>query len=604
GEVRLHDLLDTIERTFRHVAEAKRVDFEIGFDPAVPQSMQTDSKRLHQVIKNLLSNAFKFTERGRVSLSVALAQGGWSPELESLNRAPLVLAISVSDTGIGISPDKQQIIFDPFQQADGSTSRKYGGTGLGLAISRGIARLLGGEIRLVSRPGGGSTFTPFFPPSYVAPRALRTGTEKEIVSVMTDVDAARSSEPVLPASEVMDDRHELEAADRVLLIVDNDENFARFLLDMAHDNGFKGVVATQGAEALSLAQQYRIDAITLDIQLPMIDGWRVLDRLKRDLGTRHVPVYVITTEDDTGRERGAGALGLLTKPIRTKETLDAVFTSLKAYLNRPNRDLLLVWPANSERDEIADLLGHPDVEIHSVSAVAEALAALHGHAFDCIVVDASGIRESELRVLPELIRQAGVSEIPVVIRQNPADLSFLTEAGIATLVHAPHVHEVQSRERLLDQVSLFLHRKVADLPPERRVMIESLYATEGVLAGKTVLIVDDDIRNIFAMTSVLERENMVVLAAETGKEAIDKLRYTEGIDIVLMDVMMPDMDGYDTMRAIRKIGKFNGLPIIAVTAKAMKGDREKTLSAGAWDYLAKPVDTDQMLSVLRTWLYR
>jgi CheY-like chemotaxis protein len=436
------------------------------------------------------------------------------------------------------------------------------------------------------------------------PKALRAATESEVVSVMSDVDAARSPEPMVPATEVMDDRHELEPGDRVLLIVDNDENFARFLLDMAHDNGFRAVVATQGAEALSLVKQYPVDAITLDIQLPVIDGWRILDRLKSDLSTRHIPVYVITTEEDTRRGCGAGAFGMLAKPIKTKEPLDDVFSSLKEFLDRPSKDLLLVWPENPERDEIVGLLGHSDVAIQAVSAVADALAAMNGRPFDCIVVGMNGCPESELRMLPEVIRQAGRRAVPVVVRQNPADLSFLTEAGVTTLIQAPQVHEVQSLERLLDQVSLSLHRRVEDLPPERRQMVESLYSTEGVLAGKTVLLVDDDIRNIFAMTSVLERENMVVLAAETGKEAIEKLRDTQGIDIVLMDIMMPDMDGYDTMRAIRRIGKFNGLPIIAVTAKAMKGDREKTLSAGAWDYLAKPVDTDQMLSVLRTWLYR
>ncbi|HEX7253274.1 MAG TPA: response regulator, partial [Thermoanaerobaculia bacterium] len=604
SEVRFGDLLDFIERTFRHVAEAKRVDFDIQFDPAVPRSIFTDSKRLHQVIKNLLSNAFKFTERGRVALEVGLARGDWSPELESLNRASSVLAISVSDTGIGIPADKQQIIFEAFQQADGSTSRKYGGTGLGLAISREIARLLGGEIRLSSRPGEGSVFTLFLPQSYVAPKALRSATESEIVSVMSDVDAVRSSEPIFPAPEMGDDRNEIEPGDRVLLIVDNDENFARFLFDMAHEHGFKALIATQGADAITLAQTYSIDAITLDIQLPVIDGWRVLDRLKNDLGTRHIPVYVITTEEDTGRGSVAGVVGILTKPIKTRETLEEVFASLKDSLERTTRDLLVVWPESSDRADFIELLSDPWVKIEAVSTVAEALAALNGGHFDCVVVGVSGDAESELRVLPEVIRQAGIRGIPVVVRQSPGDLSFLNEAGIATLVRAPHVHEVQSRQRLFDQVCLFLHRKVAELPADRREMIESLYSTEGVLAGKTVLIVDDDIRNIFAMTSVLERESMTVLAAETGREAIEKLQFTEGIDIVLMDIMMPDRDGYDTMRAIRRIGRFNGLPIIAVTAKAMKGDREKTLSAGAWDYLAKPVDTDQMLSVLRMWLYR
>jgi signal transduction histidine kinase/HAMP domain-containing protein/CheY-like chemotaxis protein len=600
GEVRFNDLLDYVERTFRHIAEAKKVEFDIQIQPVAPRALLTDSKRLHQVIKNLLSNAFKFTERGRVSLKVQIADGGWSPQLDSLNRAPSVVAISVADTGIGIPTDKQQIIFEAFQQADGSTSRKYGGTGLGLAISREIARLLGGEIRLISTPGEGSQFTLFLPQSYTPPRAARSAAEGQIVSVMADVDAVRASEPVAPMTEVADDRSELAPGDRVLLIVDNDENFARFLLDMAHENGFKALVATHGPEAITLAHQYAVDAITLDIQLPVIDGWRVLGRLKSDLRTRHIPVYVITTEEDTGRGRASGALGVLTKPIKTKETLDEVFASIRAYLERPVKDLLVICPDTAERGETVGLLSHPDVKVRAVSSVAEALGALDEQTFDCVIDVGRDGEEAE--VLSELVRQTGVRGIPMVVRRPPGD--DLSDAGAASLLGAPHVHEVRSPERLLDRASLFLHRRIAELPEDKRRVIEMLYSTEGVLAGKRVLIVDDDIRNIFAMTSVLERESMKVLAAETGREAIDKLQFTDGIDIVLMDIMMPDMDGYDTMRAIRKIGKFKALPIIAVTAKAMKGDREKTLSAGAWDYLAKPVDTEQMLSVLRAWLYR
>ena len=606
SEVRFTDLRDYVDRTFRPLAEAKKVGFDIEIGEGIPRSIFTDSKRVQQVIKNLLSNALKFTDRGRVSLRVETAAEGWSPREEFLSRAKAVLAFTVTDTGIGIPLDKQQIIFEAFQQADGSTSRKYGGTGLGLAISREIARLLGGEIRLRSTPGVGSTFTLFLPEVYVAPnpaRATGEAADSRIVSVMSDVDAARPvPEPTIPSSGIVDDREDLRPEDRILLIIDNDENFSRFLLDMAHEKGFKGLVATQGPEGIALAQRYPVDAITLDIQLPVIDGWRVLDRLKGDLRTRHIPVYVITTEEDTGRGRDLGAIGVLTKPIKTKETLDEVFATITRFLERPAKDLLLVCPDERERAELAELVGDGDVRVRAVSSATEALGALDEQTFDCVVLGGGPCEAAGPGARAEILRQCRAREISVVLHNPPGHSGEAAWAPVSS--PAPHVKEVQSLERLLDQASLFLHRRVEQIPEAKRKAIEALYSTEAVLAGKKVLIVDDDIRNIFAMTSVLERQNMDVLGAETGQEAIEKLRSNDGIDIVLMDIMMPDMDGYDTMREIRKIDKFERLPIIAVTAKAMKGDREKTLQAGAWDYLAKPVDTEQMLSVLRAWLHR
>ncbi|MDQ2980510.1 MAG: response regulator, partial [Acidobacteriota bacterium] len=606
GELRFTDLLDYVQRTFGHVADAKGVDFAIEVDRRVPRSIFTDSKRLQQVIKNLLSNAFKFTDRGRVTLRVDAAPSGWSRGIESLDRAKSVVAFSVTDTGIGIPADKQQIIFEAFQQADGSTSRKYGGTGLGLAISREIGSLLGGEIRLTSTPGEGSSFTLYLPQAYVAPRARPSSDSPDthIVSVMSDVDAARaSSDPPAEAAEVLDDRREISSDDRTLLIVDNDENFVRFLIDMAHEYGFKALVATQGAEALALAQQYRLDAITLDIQLPIIDGWRVLDRLKTNLATRHVPVYVITTEEDTSRGFALGARGVVTKPIKTKETLDDLFSSIGSFLARREKSLLFLWPDPAEHGALAGIVGHDGMRARFVASGAEALGALEERAFDCVVLGVPPSEDVPGETLGEIVRQCEAREIPVLF-YVPTPLSPGAKEELERLAHGGRAREVHSPERLLDQTALLLHQPVADLPKEKRNALEAVYSTDRVLAGRKVLIVDDDIRNIFALTSVLERQNMDVLSAETGKDAIAKLKSTEGVDIVLMDIMMPDMDGYDTMRAIRKIGKFHDLPIIAVTAKAMKGDREKTLQAGAWDYLSKPVDTDQMLSVLRNWLLR
>ena len=518
----------------------------------------------------------------------------------------------MTDTGIGIPGDKQQIIFEAFQQADGSTSRKYGGTGLGLAISREIARLLGGEIRLTSIPGQGSAFTLYVPEVYAAlPTASRAGAVSEaqsrIVSVMSDVDAAHSeAEASLDPREVPDDRGSIGESDRVLLIIENDENFARFLVDVAHDQGFKALVATKGADALALVQSRgRIDAITLDIQLPVIDGWRVLERLKNDLATRHIPVYVITTEEETDRAFPMGALGSLQKPVKTREALEEVFAKIQGALSRPERELLVISPDAATRMHIREAVGEGPIRVAELSQPAEGLGALDAHAFDCVVFDPGRGTVRDFEAVAEVLRQCATRRIPVAF-WNPVDgaLSEAEKDRLERLCRGGGARSARSLDRLVDHALLFLHRPIASLAPEHRSRIEKLYETEQVLTGKKVLIVDDDIRNIFAMTSVLERQQMQVISAETGKEAIDLLDRTRDVDIVLMDIMMPDMDGYDTMQAIRRAGNFKDLPIIAVTAKAMKGDREKTLQAGAWDYLAKPVDTDQMISVLRSWLSR
>jgi signal transduction histidine kinase/CheY-like chemotaxis protein len=613
GELPLNELLDYVDRTFRHVAEAKKLEFSLDTHRSMPRALVTDAKRLQQVIKNLLSNAFKFTERGSVSLRVDRVTEGWGPDLESLDRAKSVVAISVSDTGIGIPADKQQIIFEAFQQADGSTSRKYGGTGLGLAISREIARLLGGEIRLTSVPGHGSTFTLYIPEVYAPPQtasAPPAGLEPQshIVSVMSDVDAVHAApERLLDLGDFPDDREFIRPEDRVLLVVENEENFARFLVDLAHENGFKALVATKGADAMALVRSVpRVDAITLDIQLPVMDGWRVLSRLKGDLATRHIPIYVITTEEDTARAFPLGAIGALQKPIKTKEALDQAFGEIRRALDRTERQLLLVCPDGDQRARILGALGGGGETLRhrDLAALRDGLAALGEGSFDCVVLDLDESATIDLELLSEIVRQCSGRRIPVVLAYSEVGLSEADREKLERLCRAAGLRPVRSLDRLVDQTLLFLHRPIGVLSEEQRSRIERLYATDEVLAGKNVLIVDDDIRNIFAVTSVLERQHMNVISAETGKEAIAKLQSTPGIDVVLMDVMMPDMDGYDTMRAIRKIDRYDDLPIIAVTAKAMKGDREKTLQAGAWDYLAKPVDTDQMLSVLRSWLYR
>jgi signal transduction histidine kinase/CheY-like chemotaxis protein len=626
SELRLEDLNSYVERTFRHVAEAKNVDFLIRLDPRLPQSMFTDAKRLQQVIKNLLSNAFKFTHYGQVALTVEPAVAGWNPDHEELNRAPLVLAFSVCDSGIGISPDKQQIIFEAFQQADGSTSRKYGGTGLGLAISRELSRLLGGQIRLVSSPGKGSTFTLYLPHTYTptrvgrkaasvaaaeavpapAPAAVAAVAETGNGRVQGNRAAALPPpEPEVPhlVNEVGDDRDNIQPGDRVLLIAENDLGFARFLLDAAHEKGFKGLVTSLGAAALAMTHEYKPDALTLDIYLPDIEGWRVLERLKNDMNTRHIPVCVISTDDARDRALGSGALSFVAKPIKTKDTVDELLDDLQEFLGRSTKSLLVVEQDAAKRERILECVGAGDVEVTAVPDGKAALELLRQRRIDCVVLDPELPDLAPAAFVHEIQRDPLAAVVPVIIYGDGNQVHD-DDGGWKKLAETFPVRRVHSPERLVDQAAFFLHCHVAKLPETKRRLLENLHQSDKVLPGKKVLIVDDDMRNIFALSSVLEEHDMVIVAAETGRDAIKILQAQPDIDIVLMDIMMPEMDGIDTMREIRKITHLKNLPIIAVTAKAMKGDREKCIEAGAWDYLSKPVDTEQMLAVLRAWLHR
>jgi HAMP domain-containing protein/signal transduction histidine kinase/DNA-binding response OmpR family regulator len=603
--LRFHDLHDYVERTFRHVAEAKNLEFRIDMDPDLPLNMFTDSQRLEQVIRNLLSNAFKFTERGSVVLSMATVTEGWNPDHEVLNHARSVIAFSVSDSGIGIAPEKQQIIFEAFQQADGSTSRKYGGTGLGLAISREIARLLGGEIRLASAFGQGSTFTLFLPQTHVPMRTVRKeipaarALEAPPLDVPLDVEGGK--EQLLPAeTTIEDDRGKIDQGDRVLLIVEDDPNYGRILLEMAHEKGFKGIVAQRGTEALAMVRELKPTAITLDVHLPDLDGWRVLDGLKVDLATRHIPVQIISVDDDPEPTRTQAAIGYLTKS-QTKESLQHAFDHLKDFVERPVKNLLLVEDDEIQTMSIRELIGNGDVKTTVVATGREALAAIESDKYDCMVLDL-GLPDMPGTELLEQIKNSPASRAMPIIIYTAKELLQEEAARLKRLAEAILIKDVRSPERLLDETALLLHRNVARLPERQRKMLETLH--RGALEGKKVLIVDDDIRNIFAMTSVLERFKMQVVSTENGKDGIAMLLEQRDVDVVLMDIMLPVMDGYTTIRAIREIAEFKELPIIAVTAKAMKGDREKCLAAGASDYICKPVEAEQLRSVLRLWLHR
>jgi HAMP domain-containing protein/signal transduction histidine kinase/CheY-like chemotaxis protein len=614
GDVSFRELHDYVDRAFRHVAENKKLDFAVELSAHNTRGIQTDAKRLQQILKNLLSNAFKFTEKGKVSLHIAPADTGWSHDNETLNASKSVIAFAVTDTGIGIPTEKQQIIFEAFQQADGSTSRKYGGTGLGLAISRELARLLGGEIRLTSISGQGSTFTLYLPQSYAQPKLPRRPAPSTIdappMLPLTDAsstqtpavaDAPAPSEPTQPGFQ--DDAGNIGPEDKVLLIVENDINFAHFLFDMAHEQGFKALVAQRGAAALVMARESKPHAITLDINLPDIDGWRILHRLKDDSETRHIPVQVITTDEERERGLRMGAMGVLTKPIKTKETLDETFAEVKKNLEPHVHRVLVATVDPDHRGQVADLISGNDVELTLADTGAAALEAMKSAKYDLAILSINLPEMKGFELVDEIHDLPELREVPICIL-SLRELTKKEETHIKRLTQSSVVKDVRSMERLVDETALFLHRRLAEIPDQKRSMIESLHRTAAVLGGKKVLIVDDDIRNIFAMASILESHNMQIFSAETGKAAIETLQEHPDMDVVLMDIMMPDMDGYDTMRAIRKLAKFRSLPIIALTAKAMKGDREKCIEAGASDYIAKPVDSEQLLSQLRVWLYR
>jgi len=623
SELRLDDLHRSIERSFRHFAESKQLDFRIEVEQPLPKSLVTDVKRLQQIIKNLLSNAFKFTHHGRVSFSISAADGGWSPDNAELQNASQVIAFSVSDTGIGISPDKQQIIFEAFQQADGSTSRKYGGTGLGLAISRELSRLLGGEIRLVSSPGIGSTFTLYLPQSYNPARSARpqrglaldaekpgsaarandgsaaSGVRRGQLTGMAVYPEASGAtddfEGEIFANVAEDDRDSISSGDRVMLIVENDLAFSKVLLDAARLAGFKGLVSNTGAGALTMTREFHPSVISLDIFLPDMQGWRILDRLKTDSVTRHIPICVVSTDDSRERALQAGAIGFLAKPLQSKDLVDRAVADLYAYCERPAKKLIVALPASPLRDQF---LASLDGEVETVVADSAVTIRAALPSADCLVVDDSIADFGPEDVAEAAERRDGVCQLAVVLRVG---------GGVKeSRWHGRHrsfaVREGETLQALVAHAALQLHRSPALMSDSERAAVEAVHGAHLALHGKKALIVDDDMRNIFALATVLDNEGMVIVSADNGREAIRLVESDPDIDIVLMDIMMPEMDGIATMQEIRKLPRGRELPMVAVTAKAMKGDRQKCIEAGAWDYLSKPVDPMHLLAVLRGWL--
>ncbi|OOG38014.1 hybrid sensor histidine kinase/response regulator [Polaromonas sp. A23] len=606
SEIRLSDLQQYVERTFRHVAEAKNVEFLITNGAELPTSMITDLKRLQQILKNLLSNAFKFTHQGHVALAIEEAYSGWSSDHDELNRAQQVLSFTVTDTGIGISADKQQIIFEAFQQADGSTSRKYGGTGLGLAISRELSRLLGGEIRLSSAPGEGSSFVLYLPLNFATTRAVRRPAalldRPEVPRMLShQMDALPADDELaVPLDEALDDRHNIQPGDHVLLIVENDLAFASFLLDAARAKGFKGLVTSRGAGALTLATQFMPSAITLDMYLPDMDGWRVLDRLKQDMGVRHIPVCVISTDDSKERAYRSGAFAFVTKPIAEKEILDHMLEQLHAYVLRSSKKVLLHIEDQSVCRQICTYLEEERVSTVKAASSGEIADLLQSGDFDCLIADEATMDAGLANWRQAVAARGSFGPLPLVVYRDG-----VIDAEESRTWHSEgeiNVREARSVPKLLDLAVYALHLSPARLSETRHAMLKTLHESNKSLAGKRVLIVDDDMRNIFALATVLEEEAMDIVWADNGRDAIARVAEDPLIKLVLMDIMMPEMDGMATMQEIRKLPAGKNLPMIAVTAKAMKGDREKCIEAGAWDYLSKPVNTEDLLAVLRAWL--
>ena len=609
SEVRFDSFADFMEDTFRPIAEQKRLQFAVKLDPSLGETMCTDLRRLQQIVKNLLSNALKFTQQGKVELTIRPSKHEWLDQVELLDTAPGVYAFEVRDTGIGIPPDRLQLIFEAFQQADAGTARKYGGTGLGLSISRELAQRLGGTLQVASEVGKGSVFTLYLPKEVTSAQlAYVSGQMAQHVSSVaanpepprTEMRRAVMSE--VERSAIEDDRDALQPGDMTLLAIEDDVNFAQVVADFARDKGFKVILAQTGASGLALARRIRPTAITLDLRLPDADGLMVLDLLKHDPSTRHIPVHVISVDEARERTLRSGAVSYLQKPV-TKEALDSALAKTVEFVKRPMKNLLIVEDDEAQRQALMELIGEGDVSTVAVGSASEALARLDAATFDCIVVDLMLPDQSGAELIRAIQKKLGAAAPPVIV-YTAKSLTRVEETELRRLSEAIILKDARSPERLLDETALFLHRVQAKLPEPKRKLLEQVQRDDPVLSGRKVLIVDDDVRNIFAITTALEGYRMQVIYAESGRGGIELLEAQPDVDAILMDVMMPEMDGFETTQRIRRMDRFRQLPIIMVTAKAMKGDREKCLAAGASDYITKPVDMDQLRSLLRVWLYR
>jgi CheY-like chemotaxis protein/CHASE3 domain sensor protein len=588
--VSLAATIESLAKTFQPAAEQKKLGFSTRVDPNTPDVIETDPQRLGQILKNLLSNALKFTEQGDISLRVFAAQSG-------------AVSFAVRDTGVGIEAHQQEVIFEAFRQADGSIHRKYGGTGLGLSISRDLARLLGGTIGVKSAPGEGSTFTLTLPARYsaAAPAPQPQPQPAAGAAVPADADRARTLSP----AAVVDDRESLIPGKRLILVIEDDMSFALILRDLAHEMGFQSVVTHSAADGLLAASQFQPSAILLDMNLPDFSGLGVLDQLKHNPRTRHIPVHIVSVADSRREALQRGAVGYALKPVNRDELVEAL-RRMESKISQGLRRVLIVEDDPRQRESIRELLSNGNVQISAVETANEALHELSTTTFDCVVLDFNLPDLSGYDLLEKMAHQDGVSFPPVIVYTGRA-LSLDEEQRLRRYSNSIIIKDARSPERLLDEVTLFLHQVESKLSPEQQQMLKLARNRESSLEGRRILVVEDDVRNIFALSSLLEPKGAAVEIARNGKEALAALsRSLEApprrIDMVLMDIMMPEMDGFTAMREIRKHAEWKKLPIIALTAKAMKDDQEKCLAAGANDYIAKPLDIEQLLSLVRVWM--
>ncbi len=598
----LSRLVDGMKNLFLPLAMEKSLQFSVELADELPASLFTDRQRLEQILKNLLANAFKFTEKGSVTLRV-------EPRDDDL------LAFAVRDTGIGIAPEQQAAIFEAFRQADGTTNRRYGGTGLGLSISRELANLLGGEIEVQSTPGAGSTFTLVVPQNYseafvaepvVQEPSRQPEPRQKPAPAASKAPALQDERELLnraaaaPQARLADDRDKFPFKERCVLVIEDEPQFARILHDLAHELQYSCLLSQNADDGFDTAVQYKPDAILLDMRLPDHSGLTVLERLKENSATRHIPVHVVSVEDRKEAALQMGAVGYAMKPT-TREELKDVFGRLEAKLAQKVKRILLVEDDALQRESMSRLIEDVDIEITAVEFGAQALEQLRDTVFDCMIIDLK-LPDMDGSELLERMAKEDICSFPPVIVYTGRNLTRDEEAALLKYSRSIIIKGARSPERLLDEVTLFLHKVESDMPPERQKMLKSARSREKAFEGRTILVVDDDVRNVFALTSALEQKGALVEIARNGLEAIDKLQHDAGIDLVLMDIMMPEMDGFTAMQEIRKDARFAKLPIIAVTAKAMKDDQDRCLRSGANDYLAKPIDLDRLFSLIRVWL--
>jgi len=608
--LRCDELVSNMEHKFTPLATEKGINFKIELDNA-PESFLTDSQKLGQILNNFISNAIKFTEKGGVTLNISLTPDNFEFNKQTLQTAK-VIQFSVIDTGIGIAQDKCQTIFEAFKQADGSTSRKYGGTGLGLSISRELSNLLGGEIQIKSEEGNGSIFSLYIPVQLAD--SLNNQEEKTPEQTLFKENKLASQQSTQENQkktlvykdrvheELDDDRDNLIQGERSILIIEDDQRFASILADISHEQDFKVLLAADGESGLYLADYYVPSGIILDIGLPGIDGWQVMKQLKDNSKTRHIPVHFMSAEDIQLDAMKDGAIGFLSKPVKTDE-IQNVFTRFENIIERPVKRLLIVEDNKIQQQSIVELIGNGDVESTLAETALAAQNYLQTEVFDCMILDL-GLPDMDGLELLEIIRSdESLHNLPIVVytgkELEPRQRDILDRYAQSIIIK-----DSRSPEKLLDDTALFLHRIEANLPEERRRTIRMLHDTKALFEDRKVLLVDDDMRNIFALSSVLQDKKMNVLVAKNGIEALELLDENIDTAIVLMDIMMPKMDGYEATQKIRQQPCYANLPIIALTAKAMKEDRKKCIDAGANDYMIKPIEPDKLISLMRVWLYR